>query len=141
MLSLVSTVSLEPEPIPLNVKVVLVGERVLYYLLYNLDPDFHELFKVAADFEEDMDRSPENQLLHARLIATTARRDNLLPLDREAVARRRSPTCCARPITGHARTTGTRCWPRMCSMPSMRVSTAATACANGCSRRSSAARF
>lgn len=87
MLSLVSTVSLEPEPIPLSVKVVLVGERVLYYLLYNLDPDFRELFKVAADFEEDMDRSPENQLLHARLIATTARREHLLPLDREAVAR------------------------------------------------------
>ena len=87
MLSLVSTVSLEPEPIPLNVKVVLVGERVLYYLLYNLDPDFRELFKVAADFEEDMDRSPENQLLHARLVATIARRDNLLPFDREAVAR------------------------------------------------------
>jgi len=87
MLSLVSTVSLEPESIPLNVKVVLVGERVLYYLLYNLDPDFRELFKVAADFEEDMDRSPENQLLHARLVATIARRDNLLPLDREAVAR------------------------------------------------------
>ena len=87
MLSLVSTVSLEPEPIPLNVKVVLVGERILYYLLYNLDPDFRELFKVAADFEEDMKRSPENQMLHARLIATLARREQLLPLDRGAVAR------------------------------------------------------
>jgi lon-related putative ATP-dependent protease len=86
-LSLVSTVSLEPEPIPLNVKVALVGERVLYYLLYNLDPDFRELFKVAADFEEDMDRSPETQLLYARLVATIARREKLRPLDRNAVAR------------------------------------------------------
>jgi lon-related putative ATP-dependent protease len=86
-LSLVSTVSLEPEPIPLNLKVVLVGERVLYYLLYNLDPDFRELFKVAADFEEDMDRSPETQLLYARLVATIARREKLRPLDRDAVAR------------------------------------------------------
>ena len=47
MLSLISTVSLEPEPIPLNVKVVLVGERMLYYLLHYFDPDFGELFKVA----------------------------------------------------------------------------------------------
>lgn len=86
-LSLVSTVSLEPEPIPLKVKVVLVGERVLYYLLYNLDPDFRELFKVAADFEEDMDRTPETQELQARLVATIARREKLLPLDRDAVAR------------------------------------------------------
>jgi lon-related putative ATP-dependent protease len=86
-LSLVSTVSLEPEPIPLNVKVVLVGERVLYYLLYNVDPDFRELFKVAADFEEDMDRTPETQELQARLVATIARREKLLPLDRDAVGR------------------------------------------------------
>jgi len=87
MLSLISTVSLEPEPIPLDVKVVLVGERLLYYLLYNLDPDFRELFKVAADFEEDMDRSPETQRLYARLVATLVRRHRLRPFDRDAVAR------------------------------------------------------
>lgn len=87
MLSLISTVSLEPEPIPLNVKVVLVGERLLYYLLYYYDPDFRELFKVAADFEDDMDRSPETQMLHARLVATLARREKLLPFHRDAVAR------------------------------------------------------
>jgi lon-related putative ATP-dependent protease len=86
-LSLISTVSLEPESIPLNAKVVLVGERMLYYLLYQFDPDFRELFKVAADFEEDMDRTPETQLLHARLVATIARREKLLPLERDAVAR------------------------------------------------------
>lgn len=87
MLSLISTVSLEPEPIPLNVKVVLVGERLLYYLLYYYDPDFRELFKVAADFEDDMDRTPETQLLHARLVATLARREKLLPFHRDAIAR------------------------------------------------------
>ena len=87
MLSLISTVSLEPVPIPLNVKVVLLGERILYYLLYHFDPDFRELFKVAADFEESMHREPESPLLYARLIATLARRDNLLPLDRGACAR------------------------------------------------------
>jgi lon-related putative ATP-dependent protease len=86
-LSLISTVSLEPLPIPLSVKVVLVGERLLYFLLNAYDPEFGELFKVAADFEETMDRTPETNLLYARLIATTARKEQLLPLDRTAVAR------------------------------------------------------
>ena len=66
MLSLMSTVSLEPQPIPLNVKVVLVGERLLYYLLCSLDPEFNELFKVAADFEERMPRNAASDLLYAR---------------------------------------------------------------------------
>jgi len=87
MLSLVSTVSLEPEPIPLDIKVALVGERMLYYLLWQLDPEFADLFKVAADFEEQTDRTAESQLLYARLIATLARREGLRPFDRAAVAR------------------------------------------------------
>ncbi|NOZ29506.1 MAG: AAA family ATPase [Chloroflexi bacterium] len=87
MLSLVSTVSLEPEPIPLDVKVALLGDRLLYYLLSSLDPDFGELFKVAADFNEEFDRSDENQMLYARLIATLARKEGLRPFDRGAVAR------------------------------------------------------
>jgi lon-related putative ATP-dependent protease len=86
-LSLISTVSLEPEPIPLDVKVVLLGERLLYYTLSQLDPDFAELFKVAADFEDQMDRTPENHLLYARMIATMVRQEALRPFDRKAVAR------------------------------------------------------
>jgi lon-related putative ATP-dependent protease len=86
-LSLVSTVSLEPEPIPLNVKVVLIGERLLYYLLNEYDPDFSELFKVEADFSDEMPRTGENDQLYARLIATIARREELRPFDRNAVAR------------------------------------------------------
>jgi lon-related putative ATP-dependent protease len=86
-LSLVSTVSLQPEPIPLQVKVVLVGERLLYYLLYALDPEFGELFKVAVDFEEQMSRKPKADQLYARLIGTLARKETLHPLDRTAVAR------------------------------------------------------
>lgn len=86
-LSLISTVSLEPEPIALNVKVVLVGERLLYYLLVAYDPEFSELFKVAADFEETMDRSPSALEAQARFIATIARQEQLLPLERDAVAR------------------------------------------------------
>jgi lon-related putative ATP-dependent protease len=86
-LSLVSTVSLEPEPIPLDVKVVLIGDRLLYYLLYELDPDFRELFKVEADFSEELEREPENNQLYARMLATIVRREGLRAFDRKAVAR------------------------------------------------------
>lgn len=87
MLSLASTVSLEPEPIPLSVKVVLLGERWLYYLLYQLDPEFKELFKVIVDFSESMNRSNENTLLYAKMIGTLGRKEKLLAFDRSAVAR------------------------------------------------------
>jgi lon-related putative ATP-dependent protease len=87
LMGLVSTVSLEPEPIPLDVKVILIGDRTLYYLLCEYDPEFAELFKVAADFEETLDRSPDSQQRFARLIATMARRHELLPFNRHAVAR------------------------------------------------------
>ena len=87
MFGLVSTVSLEPQPIPLDVKIVLFGERWLYYLLYALDPEFRRLFKVPADFEEDMPRNGGNQVLYARLVASVARKEKLLPFYRGAVAR------------------------------------------------------
>lgn len=87
MYSLVSTVSLEPEPIPLDAKIILFGDRLFYYLLQQYDPDFAELFKVAADFEERIERSADNQMLYARLIATLADKEKLLPFDRGAVAR------------------------------------------------------
>ena len=87
MLSLVSTVSLEPEPIPLNVKVVIVGERSLYYLLCALDSEFSELFKVAADFEEQIERNTDTDLLYAQMIGTIARQEGLLAFERGAVAR------------------------------------------------------
>ncbi len=85
--SFISTTSIEPEPIPINVKVVLIGERILYYLLHHYDPDFKELFKVSADFEDDMPRSDENLQLYARMIGTIAKQHDLLPLAPEAVAR------------------------------------------------------
>ncbi|MFZ1863314.1 MAG: ATP-binding protein [Polyangiales bacterium] len=85
--SMVTTVSLEPEPIALSVKVVLVGDRLLYYMLEALDPEFATLFKIAADFEDDVARNEENTLLYARLLATLGRRSSLKPLDRPAVGR------------------------------------------------------
>lgn len=86
-LSLISTVSLEPEPIPLDVKVGLFGNRLIYYLLTQFDPDFADLFKVEADFHEEMDRDEDNQQLYARLIATMVHEAGLQPFDRGAVAR------------------------------------------------------
>lgn len=86
-LGLVSTVSLEPEPVPLDVKVILIGDRLLYYLLCDLDPDFGELFKVEADFDDRTERTRDNELLYARLMATVARKEGLRPLDRQGVAR------------------------------------------------------
>jgi len=85
--SLVSTVSLAPEPIPLDIKVVLIGDRLIYYLLHAYDPEFKQLFKVAADFDDRLERSNENQQVYAQLIASLLSRDQLRPFDRAAVAR------------------------------------------------------
>ncbi len=86
-LGMLRTISLEPEPIPLDLKVVIVGERQLYYLLAQLDPEFSRLFKVAADFDERISRNAENDLLYARLIKSLVRKEELRPLDRGGVAR------------------------------------------------------
>jgi lon-related putative ATP-dependent protease len=86
-LSLVSTASLEPEPIPLNLKIILTGERLLYYLLCLYDPEFRDFFKVNADFEESMPRSGDSVALYARVIASLARREELRPLNKAAVCR------------------------------------------------------
>ena len=85
--SLVSTVSLEPEPIPLTVKVALIGERIFYYLLQWYDPEFSELFRVEADFDDRMPRDQESERQYARLLGTIARDEKLLPLDRSGAAR------------------------------------------------------
>lgn len=85
--SFITTTSLEPEPIPIDVKVVLIGERILYYLLHSYDPDFAELFKVSADFEDDIAVNEQNSNLYARMIGTISRKHDLLPLTSDAVAR------------------------------------------------------
>ena len=56
-------------------------------MLYQLDPDFDELFKVVVDFAEQMDRTPDNNLRYARLLGTLAEKESLRHLDRTAVAR------------------------------------------------------
>ena len=81
------SVSLEPEPVALDVKVILVGDRQIYYLLKNLDPEFADLFKVEADFADQLERSEQNIRLYGELITTLVQSQNLLPLHRGAVAR------------------------------------------------------
>jgi predicted ATP-dependent protease len=85
-IGLTSTVSLEPDPIPLDIKIVLFGDRLLYYLLAGFDPDLAEHFKVLADLEDDVVRTPESEAAHARLIAALVRRQNLKPVDRAGTA-------------------------------------------------------
>jgi lon-related putative ATP-dependent protease len=79
--------SLDPEAIPLNLKVILVGPPALYYQLHNLDEDFRTLFKVMADFDKTVPRTAENELEYATFIATRTQEENLLHLDRQAVGR------------------------------------------------------
>lgn len=86
-LSLISTISLEPETIPMDLKVVLIGSRLLFYLLKEYDPEFSLLFKVSADFSEQLSREQGNELLYARLIATLQKREDIRPLTRDGVAR------------------------------------------------------
>jgi lon-related putative ATP-dependent protease len=87
LMGFMGTVSLEPQPVPLDVKVILIGDRRIYYLLCAMDPEFLELFKVAADFDETMPRTPQNSLLFAQLLKTLSKTDCISPLTKEAVAR------------------------------------------------------
>jgi lon-related putative ATP-dependent protease len=86
-LSLVSTVTLDPQPVPLDVKVILIGHPILYYLLNAYDEDFQKLFKVKADFTTQMDRTPEAERSYALFVSTITHQDKSLPFDRGAVAR------------------------------------------------------
>ena len=79
--------SLKPEPIPLNVKVVMVGVPYIYSLLYNLDDDFRKLFKVKADFDSEMYRTDEHVEKYAAFISAQVRQMGLKHFDRTAVAK------------------------------------------------------
>lgn len=86
-LGLLPTATLRPEPIPLDVKVAIIGSPLLYHLLYVLDEDFRKLFKIKADFDVDMERSELTLNEYARAICTICSREGLLPFRRDAVAR------------------------------------------------------
>lgn len=82
-----TTISLDPEPIPLDVKVILTGDEELYDLLSERDPDFSDYFKVEADFGTLMDRSEENEVEYAKLIGSLSNKKKLRNLNRQAVAK------------------------------------------------------
>jgi len=87
MLSTETIKTLEPDPIPIDLKIILIGDRQLYYELHQYDSDFAELFKVEADFDEEIIHDTDNNLLYARLLATRCRKLGLKEIHRDAVNR------------------------------------------------------
>jgi lon-related putative ATP-dependent protease len=83
----IATQTLDPEPIPLDIKVILIGDRELYYLLSQHDPDFVQLFKVQADFDDSIARSAENDKAYAGVIASIVKEHKLRPVEAAGVAR------------------------------------------------------
>ncbi len=86
-MGLATTATLDPEPIPFNAKIALIGEPFIYYLLYGNDPDFQELFKVKADFDSVVERTAANERLYARFVGHTAKKRNLNPFSAEGTSR------------------------------------------------------
>ena len=79
-------VSLHPEPVPLRAKIILIGSPWIYYLLYHLEPDYRKFFKVKADFDSRVNRTPEIMQDYALFVATHCKNEKLLPFDRTGVA-------------------------------------------------------
>lgn len=84
---LISSITLKPGAVPFNVKIVLVGSPRLYYLLYNLDEEYRELFKVKADFENRMTRNKENLVKYASFVRTKCLEKGLKPFEQNAVVK------------------------------------------------------
>jgi lon-related putative ATP-dependent protease len=99
LLGFASTVSLEPDPIPLKMKVILFGDPLLYFLLADLDPELAEHFKVVADFEHDVPRAPESELIQSRVIASILASEGMKPMELAGVGL--VIEHCAR-LAGHA---------------------------------------
>jgi lon-related putative ATP-dependent protease len=84
---LITTATMRPEPIPLDVKVILIGSPEIYYLLFALDEEYRELFKVKADFDNRIERTEENIGKYSRFVSSKTREERLLPFDPTGVAR------------------------------------------------------
>ncbi|MGF1707493.1 Lon protease family protein [Enterovibrio baiacu] len=85
--TLSGTISLEPEPIPLDVKIILFGDYKTYQLLQHYDAEFSELFRVTADFEDDMPRNDDSEMKYAKFISSICHDNNLLHCDQGAIGR------------------------------------------------------
>jgi lon-related putative ATP-dependent protease len=86
-LGFVSTKTLTPQPIPLNVKVILVGKPLVYQLLLAYDTDFREFFKVKADFDTTIERNKENLRRYASFVCTICEKEGLKHLEASAIAK------------------------------------------------------
>ncbi|HHY72140.1 MAG TPA: AAA family ATPase [Bacillus bacterium] len=83
----IPTSGIKPEPIPLNIKIIIIGSYYLYDLLSELDEDFHKLFKVKVEFVTVMDKDEENRWKMARFVKKFVDQEGLLPFHRQAVAK------------------------------------------------------
>ncbi|WP_346356271.1 ATP-binding protein [Azotosporobacter soli] len=90
---MVAMASLKPQPIPIDVKIILIGNPQLYYLMYNYDEDFRKLFKIHADFETHMENTPENVQKMAGFVGATVKNKGLKEFDRSAVAKTVEYSC------------------------------------------------
>ncbi|HXI10928.1 MAG TPA: ATP-binding protein, partial [Thermodesulfobacteriota bacterium] len=84
---LVSSSTLKPAPIPVKIKLVVIGEPFIYYLLYSLDNEYRKLFKVKADFDNVMPNDDANIRKYSYFVAARCKEEGLLPFDRNGVAR------------------------------------------------------
>ena len=80
-------IALKPEPIPLDLKVILIGDSNIYHTLLSLDPDFRKLFKIKVEFEESAPRNDDNMLKLAKFVHSYSEREGSLPLDKAAMAK------------------------------------------------------
>ena len=86
-LNFINTISLAPEIITLDVKVILIGSRQIYYLMQELDHDFHEMFRVLVDFDSHIARNDENLYAYACLLKSRAKEKDIAPLTPHAIAK------------------------------------------------------
>ena len=82
-----NTLTINPEPIPLDVKIILIGDPGIYQALYSKDPDFKELFKVKAEFDNSMERTSKNISEYASFVSTLCRKENLLHMSKTGVGK------------------------------------------------------
>ncbi|OWZ84357.1 ATP-binding protein [Natranaerobius trueperi] len=85
--NLISTKTLRPEAVPINIKIILIGPPHLYYLLYQIDSDFHELFKVKAEFASTMKRNSQNIRKYITFASNFCSKEKLLPLTFSALSK------------------------------------------------------
>ncbi|MDY6932797.1 MAG: AAA family ATPase [Spirochaetota bacterium] len=83
----IAPVGMRPEPMPVNVKIILIGDNYIYHMLSEYDEEFWELFRVKAEFDSQVDRSPDNMQAYACFIANCCKEEKLLPFDSSGVAK------------------------------------------------------